>query len=59
MKVTLNWLQEFVEIQLPVQQLADRLAMSGFEIENISDQGTAPISIAQITQVVPHPNSDH
>lgn len=59
MKVTLNWLREFVEIQLPVHQLADRLAMSGFEVESISDQGTAPISIAQITQITPHPNSDH
>ena len=59
MKVTLNWLREFVEIHLPVHQLADRLAMSGFEVESISGQGTCPISIAQITRVTPHPNSDH
>ncbi|MGE0679425.1 MAG: phenylalanine--tRNA ligase subunit beta [Candidatus Binatia bacterium] len=59
MKVTLNWLREFVEIELPLNQLADRLAMSGFEVEEISDQGATPITIAQITQVTPHPNADH
>jgi len=59
MKVTLNWLQEFVEITLPLNQLADRLAMSGFEVESISEQGSAPVTIAQITQITPHPSSDH
>lgn len=59
MKVTLNWLREFVKIELPLNQLADRLAMSGFEVEGISAQGAEPITIAQITQITPHPNADH
>jgi phenylalanyl-tRNA synthetase beta chain len=59
MKVTLNWLREFIEIELPLNQLADRLAMSGFEVEGVSDQGAAPITIAQIAQITPHPHADH
>lgn len=59
MKVTLNWLREFVEIELPVGQLIDRLALSGFEVEGVSEQGAAPITVAQITRIRPHPNADH
>ncbi len=58
MKVTLNWLREFVAINLPLDRLADRLAMSGFEVESISEQGATPVTIAQITQIVPHPQAD-
>lgn len=59
MKVTLNWLREFVEIELSIDQLINRLALSGFEVEGVSEQGTAPITVAQITQIRPHPNADH
>jgi phenylalanyl-tRNA synthetase beta chain len=59
MKVTLNWLREFVSIDLPLNRLADRLAMAGFEVESISEQGEMPVTIAQITQIVPHPHSDY
>src|SRR5215470_6108963 len=59
MKVTLNWLCEFVSIDLPLNRLADRLAMAGFEVEGVSEQGDTPVTIAQITQIVPHPQSDH
>ena len=41
MKVTLNWLREFVPIELPLDRLADRLAMAGLEIEGISERITA------------------
>jgi phenylalanyl-tRNA synthetase beta chain len=59
MKVTLNWLREFVSIDLPIDRLADRLAMAGFEVESTSEQGAEPITVAQIAQILPHPQSDH
>jgi phenylalanyl-tRNA synthetase beta chain len=59
MKVTLNWLREFVPIELPLDRLADRLAMAGLEVEGISEQGAEPVTIAQITQLDAHPQSDH
>jgi phenylalanyl-tRNA synthetase beta chain len=59
MKVTLNWLREFVEIALSIPRLADHLAMAGFEVESISEQGAAPVTVAQISQITAHPQSDH
>ncbi len=59
MKVTLNWLREFVPIVLPLNRLADRLAMAGFEVESLTEQGDAAFTVAQIIQINPHPQSDH
>ncbi|MDD5596049.1 MAG: phenylalanine--tRNA ligase subunit beta [Candidatus Omnitrophica bacterium] len=35
MKVTYNWLKDFVEIKLPAQELADKLTMAGIEVKSI------------------------
>jgi phenylalanyl-tRNA synthetase beta chain len=35
MKVPLSWLKEFVEIGLPIPQLAHQMTMAGLEVENI------------------------
>ncbi len=35
MKVPLSWLKEFVEIDLPVEELARRLTIAGLEVEEI------------------------
>ena len=34
MKVTWNWLAEFVDMELPLAPLAERLVMAGLEIES-------------------------
>ncbi len=59
MKVTLNWLREFVPVDLPLPRLAERLAMAGFEVEAISEQGDELVRIAQILRIEPHPGADH
>ncbi|MSQ47249.1 MAG: phenylalanine--tRNA ligase subunit beta [Deltaproteobacteria bacterium] len=59
MKVTLNWLREFVAIELSLDRLADRLALAGLEVDGIHEQGAIPITIAQIVRIDPHPQSDH
>jgi phenylalanyl-tRNA synthetase beta chain len=59
MKVTLNWLREFVAIELSLDRLADRLALAGLEVDGIHEQGAAPIKVAQIVRIDPHPQSDH
>lgn len=59
MKVTLNWLREFVSMALPLDRLAERLAMAGLEVEGISEQGAEPVQAAQIARIDPHPQSDH
>ena len=59
MKVSLNWLHEFVTTELSLDRLASRLAMAGLEVDDIREQGTEPIQVAQIVQIAPHPQSDH
>src|SRR5512143_3145717 len=60
MKITWNWLAEFVELSLSPQQLAERLDMAGLEVESIEPLGRdiADVRIAEVTKVGPHPNAD-
>ena len=37
MKVSLNWLKDFVDIDVDVKTLADKLVSAGFEVEEIID----------------------
>lgn len=59
MKVTLNWLREFVDIKLSMEELASRLTVAGLEVEGVEQQGKEPIQVAQITRIDPHPAADH
>ena len=82
MKVPLSWLKEYVDIDLPLIELADVLTMAGLEVEGVTlvglpnpyEQAGAPqrrevsidglswdpakIVVAQIDEVMPHPNAD-
>ncbi len=57
MKVTWNWLSEFVDMQMPLARLADRLTMSGFEVESIEERGRelSDVVCAEIVRVDAHP----
>ena len=37
MNISLNWLKRYVDIDVPVQELCDKMVMSGFEVESIED----------------------
>ena len=39
MKVTWNWLSEFVELELAPADLAERLTMAGLEVESVEELG--------------------
>lgn len=60
MKVTLNWLREYVDINLPPVEIANRLTMAGLEVEAIQTIGAhwENIVVGQIINVNPHPNAD-
>ncbi|MFO1519256.1 MAG: phenylalanine--tRNA ligase subunit beta [bacterium] len=60
MKVTLNWLKEFVDIDLTPQELASRLTHAGLEVEGIETLGAiAPTVITvKIEKMEKHPNAD-
>ncbi|MBI5145376.1 MAG: hypothetical protein HZA27_04240, partial [Candidatus Omnitrophica bacterium] len=38
MKVTYNWLKDFVEIKITPQALADKLTMAGLEVTSLEEQ---------------------
>ena len=60
MKVTFNWLKEYVDFDWPAEELADRLTMLGLEVEGMEKQGGEfeHIVVAQILASEKHPNAD-
>ena len=60
MRVTLNWLREFVPIELNVAQLCDRLTMGGLEIDGVEELGAdiAGVIIGEIVSTAPHPRAE-
>lgn len=62
MLAPLSWLKEYVDIELPVADLAERLTLAGIEvtaIETIGDWWDAEtILVGQVVAVLAHPNAD-
>jgi phenylalanyl-tRNA synthetase beta chain len=60
MKVSLRWLAEYVDIDLPPKELAHTLTMAGLGVESIERLGGdwEGIFVGLVTKVEPHPNAD-
>ncbi|MGQ9775773.1 MAG: phenylalanine--tRNA ligase subunit beta [Thermodesulfobacteriota bacterium] len=60
MKISLNWLKEYVDIRMEIDELVNLLTMSGFEVEgvNLTGQGFDRIVVAEIKSIRKHPNAD-
>ncbi len=60
MKVSFNWLSEYVRAASTPEQLAERLTMAGIEVESITKLNAIPtgIVVAEILERKPHPNAD-
>ncbi len=65
MKVPLSWLKEYVAVDLPAEQLAERLALTGTEVERVSRVGVPAADgnlerfvIGQVKKKAAHPNAD-
>ena len=60
MLVSLKWLEDYIDLELSAEELADRLTMAGLEVDEI--QTLAPkfsgVVVAKILSVRPHPNAD-
>ena len=61
MKISLEALKRYVDINVPVEELCDRMVMAGFEIEEMEKQGEniKNVVAAKILKITPHENSDH
>jgi phenylalanyl-tRNA synthetase beta chain len=62
MLVPLSWLKEYVDLNLPTKQLAERLTLAGLEVEGIESAADwwdpELIVVGQIVAVKSHPNAD-
>jgi phenylalanyl-tRNA synthetase beta chain len=60
MKVTLNWLREYVDFGGTPEELAERLTMLGLEVEGVSKLGGEfeGVVVAQVITRDKHPNAD-
>ncbi len=60
MKVTLNWLRQYVDFNGSPEELAERLTMLGLEVEGVQELGGEfeGIVVAQVITRDKHPNAD-
>ncbi len=62
MRVPISWLKEYVDIVLPIDELAERMTLAGLEGEHIERIGETwdrdKVFVGQVLQVAPHPNAD-
>src|SRR6266566_794306 len=62
MLVPISWLKEYVDLKMPVRQLAERITLAGLEVEGIQHAGEwwdpETIVVGQVVAVRSHPNAD-
>lgn len=60
MKVSLSWLKDFVDIDVTVNELADKLVGAGFEVEEIIESGSTMknVVLGKIVKLEKHPDAD-
>jgi len=60
MKVSLNWLKDYVEIRIEIKELINLLTMAGLEVEEAisTGEGFEKIIVAEIGSIRKHPNAD-
>ena len=60
MKVSYNWLLDYVDIACSVPELADKMTMAGLEVEGIETAQTVPdgVIVGEILERGKHPNAD-
>lgn len=60
MRISLNWLKEFVDISLSPEELAKTLTVAGFEVEEIDDRRRFAdgVVVGKVVSREPHPDAD-
>ena len=67
MKVPLSWLKQYVDIDIPVEELAERLTLAGLEVESVEYVGLPEaqlpwdpekIVVGEVRAVYAHPDAD-
>ena len=64
MKLSYNWLKDYLEFDLTPTQVADAMTSIGIEVDSVEEQeeipgGLAGVVVAKVLECVAHPDSDH
>ena len=63
MKISLNWLKQMIQIDLPLEEMCEKLTMSGLEVEHVKPiesikGGLKNLVVGEVISVTNHPNAD-
>ncbi len=60
MKISLSWLKRYVDIPVSVDELCEKMVMSGFEVESVDYLGASLQNVVagRIEKLEKHPNAD-
>ena len=67
MRIPLSWLREYVDVTIPIAELAERLTRSGLEVDAVEHIGVPEselpwdrdlVLVCNILEVTQHPNAD-
>ena len=64
MKLSYNWLKDYLKCDLDPQQIAQAMTSIGIEVDGVEQQeqipgGLAGVVVARVVECEPHPDSDH
>ena len=61
MNLSMKWLRDYVDINVPIKEYCHALTMSGSKVECYTQEGKniENVVVGKILSVVPHENSDH
>lgn len=61
MLASLEWLKQYVEINIPTDVLVDKITRAGLEVETVTQlgEGLSGVVTGRVTDIWRHPNSDH
>ena len=60
MKVSLNWIKDYVEVRMGLKEMTNLLTMAGLEVEGATSvgEGLEKVVVAEILSIRRHPNAD-
>jgi phenylalanyl-tRNA synthetase beta chain len=60
MRLSLNWLKDFVDVTLPAAEVAERLTLAGLEVEGVEKvrPDWSGVVVGRVTRVTAHPQAD-
>ena len=61
MKLSYNWLKDYLKCDLSAQQIADAMTSIGIEVDSVSEEEKLcpEVVVAEVKECVMHPDSDH